>query len=133
MTFSLGNKSLEHLVGVHPDLVKVVQDCIAHSPVDFSIVQGLRTPAQEAHLVAIHASTTMHSRHLPNKQGFACAIDFAAFVGGSIVWDPISLYQTIADAMKDSGKRLGIPVEWGGDWVSFKDYGHVQLPWASYP
>ena len=84
-------------------------------------------------MVAIHASTTMHSRHLPNKEGFACAIDFAAFVGGSIVWDPISLYKTIAAAMKDAGKQLGVPIEWGGDWISFKDYGHIQLPWASYP
>jgi len=28
---------------------------------------------------------------------------------------------------------VGVSVEWGGDWKSFKDGPHYQLPWAKYP
>jgi len=30
-------------------------------------------------------------------------------------------------------RRLRVPIEWGGDWRSFKDGPHWQLPWAEYP
>ena len=26
-----------------------------------------------------------------------------------------------------------VAIEWGGDWKSFKDGPHFQLPWAKYP
>lgn len=133
MAFAFGQKSLSRLVGVHPDLVAVVKLAITVSKVDFSIVQGLRTKEQEAEMVAKGASTTMHSRHLPNKQGLGCAIDFAAYVNGGIVWNPVSLYNEIFGAFLAAGDSLKIPVEWGGNWLTFKDYGHVQLPWAKYP
>ena len=35
--------------------------------------------------------------------------------------------------MKASADALGIDIEWGGDWESFKDWGHFQLPWDEYP
>ncbi len=62
----------------------------------------------------------------------ACAIDVAAISEGHISWNPL-LYQTIAAAMKAAANELDIPVEWGGDWTTFKDLGHFQLPWAAYP
>jgi peptidoglycan L-alanyl-D-glutamate endopeptidase CwlK len=37
MTFSFGNRSKERLSGVHPDLVKVIEEAIKESPLDFSI------------------------------------------------------------------------------------------------
>ena len=27
----------------------------------------------------------------------------------------------------------GFGCEWGGDWKTFKDWGHVQLPWSTHP
>jgi peptidoglycan L-alanyl-D-glutamate endopeptidase CwlK len=35
--------------------------------------------------------------------------------------------------MKTAAAAEGVPVEWGGDWRSFFDGPHFQLPWASYP
>ena len=43
------------------------------------------------------------------------------------------LLEKIAAAMKEAGRDLGIPVEWGGDWKGFKDGPHFQLPWKEYP
>ena len=35
--------------------------------------------------------------------------------------------------VKQAAAELGIPIEWGGDWRTFKDGPHWQLPWAKYP
>lgn len=127
----MDSRSEENLKGVHPDLVKVVRAVWAKRQ-DFMVIDGLRTAAEEAHNVATGASTTSHSRHLPNKQGLACAIDFAALEGGHITWNA-SDYKPIADSFKAAATALSVPIEWGGDWLHFKDLGHVQLPWAKYP
>ena len=121
------------LAGVHPDLVEVATKAWAASPT-FQVVYGLRTVAAEAQAVASGHSTTMHSRHLAdaNYGGKCCAFDFAALEAGAISWDT-SLYPKIAGAIKDAALALNIPVEWGGDWSSFRDYGHIQLPWNKYP
>jgi peptidoglycan LD-endopeptidase CwlK len=120
------------LAHVHPHLVKVVTLAHGDSAQPFEVIQGLRTLAEEKAAVARGASTTLHSRHLPNADGLACAIDVAAIDQGHVSWSP-RLYQTIAAAMKAAANELDIPVEWGGDWTTFKDLGHFQLPWAAYP
>lgn len=125
--------SLDKLKGVHPDLVRVAMLAIQRSPVDFGIVYGVRTQAEEAVMVAKGASQTMHSRHLPNKHGFSCAIDVDAFQNGKVDWVHIDLYKTIHVAMVAAARELHVPLEWGGDWKTLKDWGHFQLPWNVYP
>ena len=131
--FALGARSLQRLTGVHPDLVRVIQAAIALSTTDFTVIQGLRTAAQEAECVAGGAPTTMHSRHLPNSPGLGCAVDLAAWVNDTVAYTPLTLYDQIADAMKSAAIEQNVSIEWGGDWQTFKDYGHFQLPWATYP
>lgn len=120
-------RSEKNLRGVHADLVAVVHLAAETSPVEFIVTQGLRTVEQQQRLVAAGASQTMKSRHLTGH-----AVDVAAKVGGEVRWD-WPLYEKIAAAMKDAAKRLGTPIEWGGDWVSFKDGPHFQLPRKDYP
>ncbi len=105
---------------------------MANSPQAFEVIQGLRTLAEEEVNVARGASETLRSRHLPNKEGVACAVDVAAVDQGHISWNPL-LYQPIAHAMKAAAMELDVPIEWGGDWRTLKDWGHFQLPWAQYP
>ncbi|HLK25025.1 MAG TPA: M15 family metallopeptidase [Caulobacteraceae bacterium] len=128
----LDPRSQASLAAVHPDLVKVVTRAHAASPQPFEVIQGLRTLADEKANVAKGASQTLHSRHLPNADGLACAVDVAAVDQGHISWNPL-LYQPIAQAMKAAAAALQIPLEWGGDWKTLKDWGHFQLPWAAYP
>lgn len=127
MTFSLSQKSIGRLNGVHPDLVKVVNRAIEISKIDFCVTEGVRTVKRQKELVSSGASQTMKSRHLTGH-----AVDLAAIVGGGIRWD-WPLYAKIAWAMKAAAKELGIPLEWGGDWKKFKDGPHFQLPWKNYP
>lgn len=121
--FALGSASELRLIGVHPDLVKVVRLAITRTEVDFSVTEGVRTLERQRQLFAAHATTTMNSRHLTGH-----AVDLAAYVDGAIRWD-WPLYHKIADAMKAAAVELAIPIEWGGDWKSFPDGPHFQLPW----
>jgi len=78
----------------------------------------------------------MHSRHLPNKDGLSCAVDVAALTNGNVNFAPgheAQVFGQIAKQIKAEANALNIPVEWGGDWHSFKDWGHFQLPWSQYP
>lgn len=123
-------RSEANLARVHPDLVKAVRAAAQSLP--FLVIHGIRTADEEAKNVARGASQTMHSRHLPNHEGFACAVDFAALEDGHVTWDP-KAYLPIWRAIRAAGEALGVPVEWGGSWKTLKDWGHVQLPWEQYP
>lgn len=123
----LSPRSVQRLAGVHEDLVKVVARAAELTTVDFVITEGKRTLARQKQLVAAGASQTMRSRHLTGH-----AVDIAATVGGQVRWD-WPLYHKLAEAMKKAAAELGVSIEWGGDWTSFKDGPHFQLTWAKYP
>jgi peptidoglycan L-alanyl-D-glutamate endopeptidase CwlK len=127
MGYVLGARSLNRLTGVHPDLVRVVKRAIEITPVDFTVLEGVRSLARQKQLLAAGATRTRHSRHLTGH-----AVDLGAYVGSQVRWD-WPLYHRIAGAVKQAARELDIPIEWGGDWRTFKDGPHWQLPWRSYP
>jgi peptidoglycan LD-endopeptidase CwlK len=127
MTRKFGTRSEKNLVGVHPDLVRVMRKALQIAALDFTVIEGLRTVARQKQLLASGASQTMRSRHLTGH-----AVDIAPFVGGTIRWD-WPLYDRLAVGVKQAAFEEGVPLEWGGDWRSFKDGPHWQLPWSQYP
>lgn len=127
MSFSLGPRSKARLQGVNPDLVKVVERAIKLSEVDFTVIEGVRTLDRQRKLVEAGASQTMKSRHLTGH-----AVDLAAWVDEQVDWS-WPLYDKIAAAMKQASAQVGVPIEWGGNWTSFRDGPHFQLPWKDYP
>ena len=124
--FRLGKKSKQRLKGVHPDLVAVVERAIAITPIDFTVGCGMRTVEEQRALVAKGASKTMNSRHLTGH-----AVDLWPLVDGKVTWN-WDYYYPMADAVKLAAEQLEIPLEWGGDWTSFKDGPHFQLPRKQY-
>jgi peptidoglycan L-alanyl-D-glutamate endopeptidase CwlK len=127
MAIVLGTRSLARLEGVHPDLVRVVKKAAAMSSLDFTVLEGLRTLARQKELFDLGATTTMKSRHLDGH-----AVDLAPMVGGTVRWD-WPLYGRLASIVKAAAKAEKVPIEWGGDWRTFKDGPHWQLPWKQYP
>lgn len=133
----LDTRSITRLQGVHPDLVAIVNRAAEITVQPFIITEGLRTLERQRKLVEAGASQTLRSRHLTGH-----AVDLAAFIdmdgtgdytsGDNIRWD-WPLYKTLSITMKDAAKELGLPIEWGGDWRTFKDGPHFQLPWREYP
>lgn len=127
MSIVLGQRSLSRLEGVHPDLVRVVKKAAAMSSLDFTVLEGLRTQARQKQLMELGATKTMNSRHLTGH-----AVDLAPMVGGTVRWD-WPLYHQLAVIVKDAAKTENVPIQWGGDWKSFKDGPHWELPWKQYP
>lgn len=126
---------LKNLASVHPDLIRVVKRCETLLPEGFTITCtcGLRSLAEQKRAVSSGASTTMRSRHLPGKSnGLAHAVDLAVKIDDKVKWD-WPLYSKLATFMKKAAAMEKVPIEWGGDWKSFKDGPHFQLPWATYP
>jgi peptidoglycan L-alanyl-D-glutamate endopeptidase CwlK len=126
MTFALSQRSKDRLKGVHPDLVKVIEEAIKESPLDFSISEGIRTKERQKVLFDSGKSKTMNSRHITGH-----AIDFAVIKDGEVTWD-FKYYQLVADHIKKVAKELGVDIVWGGDWQSFRDGPHIELHRSKY-
>lgn len=127
MSITLGQRSLSRLEGVHPDLVRVVKRAAAMSDLDFTVLEGVRTLARQKQLFAQKATKTMNSRHLNGR-----AVDLAPVIGGAVSWD-WPLYHRLAKIVKAAATAEKVPLTWGGDWRSFKDGPHWELPWKDYP
>jgi peptidoglycan L-alanyl-D-glutamate endopeptidase CwlK len=126
--YKLSATSLKRLAPIHADLQKVVNRAIQITTVDFTVGEGMRTLARQKELVAKGASKTMNSRHLTGHAVDLIALD----EDGQVTWD-WDYYHPLADAIKQAAKEVGVSIEWGGDWKTFKDGPHYQLPWSSYP
>lgn len=126
MSWKLSKRSNERLIGVHPDLVRVVHRALQLSPIDFGISEGLRTMERQIQLKKAGASKTLNSRHLSGH-----AVDVVAYIGKDVRWD-WPLYEQIAVAFKQAAKELDVPITWGGDWTTLKDGPHFELSWSKY-
>ncbi len=118
------------LQGVHADLVAVIEKAAAISSVPFRVTEGLRSKARQQELVKAGFSKTLNSRHLTGH-----AVDIVPLLDvdkdGKITsvdmydWGAI---RKLAPFIKKAAKSLGVPIEWGGEWQSFPDGPHWQLP-----
>ena len=115
MAFKLSGRSLGKLEGVHPDLVETVKEAIKVSLVDFGVIYGVRSLAEQQKLYDAGRSQTMKSRHLVQEDGYSHAVDLMAYDGSNPSWD-IVMYDDIADAMKAAAKETGAKIRWGAAW-----------------
>jgi peptidoglycan L-alanyl-D-glutamate endopeptidase CwlK len=133
VTFQFSARSLQRLEGVHPDLVRVVKAALVLSKVDFVVVEGLRSLERQKELFAAGKSRTMNSRHLTGH-----AVDLAPLVDldgdgkSNLSWERQHFYP-ISDAMHGAAAILKVPLVWGGDWQTFVDQPHWELPRSHYP
>lgn len=134
MGFKLTEADEQKLEGVHPDLVKVIRKAAEITSVPFKVTEGRRSMARQKVLKAQGFSSTLRSRHLTGH-----AVDIVPLVdvngNGRIEHEEMyswPLYYKLAPVVKQAAKLVGVPVEWGGDWKSFKDGPHWQLPWSKY-
>lgn len=135
--YVLSQRSRDRLVGVHPDLIAIIERAITLTKVDFTVGEGLRSLARQKELMAQGANggkvvtITLNSRHLSGH-----AVDLQAVVDGHVIWTP-TYYTKIAEAMKKAASDLKIPLVWGGDWKGkagkLGDLGHFELPSKYYP
>lgn len=134
----LTTRDRARLASVHPDLVRVVERAAEITQTDFLVVEGLRTLERQRELFRAGKSKTMRSRHLLAPNGFGHAVDIAPIIDTdgdgdlelSWAWAD---FRKLAPVVQLAAKEVGVPIEWGGAWTTFKDAPHWQLPWANYP
>ena len=108
MAFALGKNSLSKLSTVDKRLWTICQDAIKITRIDFGVICGKRTLAEQEALLAKGATQTMKSKHLDGL-----AVDLMAYINGRASWE-LNLYDDIADAMKEASRKNDIPI-----WVMF--------------
>ncbi|KUY29384.1 M15 family metallopeptidase [Elizabethkingia ursingii] len=147
MTYKLGERSNKNLEGVHPNLVKIMKVAIANSPVDFTIIQGVRTLKEQQEFYSwgrskINPNTGKMDRvtnadgirnksnHQVKIDGYGHAVDLYPFFLGKVQLnhkDTIKNLKLISDHIKKVAKELGIGITWGGDWKNPFDAPHFEL------
>jgi peptidoglycan L-alanyl-D-glutamate endopeptidase CwlK len=129
----LNSSSEAKLKKVHPDLVRVIKRAAKIADdIGFIVTCGVRTLEEQKELLKKGATRTLNSRHIPGADGYSKAVDLAVTIDGKIKWD-WPLYSKLAGIVKDAAKLEKVTIEWGGDWKSFKDGPHFQLPKSKYP
>lgn len=135
--YSFSQRSKNNLLFIHPDLVKVMNEAIKNSPIDFIITDGIRSTEEQRKLYNQGRTTpgkivtnadgvNNKSNHQVKTDGYGYAVDLYPFYNGSAQLNDAKSLKVIADHIKSVAKELGIAIQWGGDW-KFKDYPHFEL------
>jgi len=126
--FKFSQRSENNLKGVNPDLVKVIRRALELTPVDFIVIEGLRTQARQKELVATGKSQTMNSRHLSGH-----AVDI---IPVNTTWK-IEEFKPLLNAVKKAAEEQGLKLRYGINWkndpslpieTKFIDAPHVEIP-----
>jgi peptidoglycan L-alanyl-D-glutamate endopeptidase CwlK len=121
-------RSLESLRGIHPDLRRVIDRALQDSPLDFIVIEGVRSKERQSQLMASGASKTMNSRHLTGH-----AVDLLPIgLDGRPAFD-WPLYDQLGPAVEAAARAEGVKITWGGRWSKFKDGPHFELDRDTYP
>ncbi|EKN4704989.1 M15 family metallopeptidase [Yersinia ruckeri] len=112
--FNLSIRSENNLNGVNPALVKVVRRALELSPVDFTVIEGVRPVERQQQLYAQGRTApgkvvtwTMKSKHIDGN-----AVDLLPVTG----WDNLSSFKIVSKAMFQAANELGVKITWGADW-----------------
>lgn len=127
-TYTLSQRSQNNLKNVHQDLVRVVHLALTFSQYDFVVIEGVRSLERQKVLIKEGKSKTLNSRHLTGH-----AVDIVPLVNGAIPWQDWSAFESVFNAMKQASSQLGVSINWGGNWVSFRDGPHYELCREAYP
>lgn len=139
MAAKLGARSIARLETCDPDLVRVIRRAEQISPIDFTILAGLRSDEEQRFLYAqgrtLPGKIVTHvdgvnkrSKHQANPQGLSDAIDVAPW---PIDWDDEKRFILLAGVILAAAKLEGVEVRWGGDWDrdgDMNDHRFVDLP-----
>lgn len=137
----LGKRSLDNLIWVHPNMVKVITEAIKDTPQDFTIVEGVRTTKRQQQLYAQGRTSTgmivtskdgvvNKSNHQVKDDGYGHAVDAYPFIDGQVRLSGNGVakaQKVMADHIKATAKRLGIKIRAGIDWKKPYDPPHFEL------
>lgn len=136
--FTLSERDLARLEGVDPRLVRVVKRAAEISPVQFMVVEGVRSreqcminygkgrSANECLAKGVPGryalpnkskvtwlANPFNSKHCKQGDGYGHAVDL---LPAPYDWKDIKPFDQVASAMEVAADELGIDIRWGADW-----------------
>lgn len=134
-------RSKDALIGVHPKLVALMEAAIVDTPVDFTVVEGVRTAQRQKQLYAQGRTApgpkvtnvdgvTKKSNHQVKADGLGYAVDVYPFFDGKVQVSGAEVdkrLHILAAHIKATAKCQGVNITWGGDWKSPYDPPHYEL------
>jgi peptidoglycan L-alanyl-D-glutamate endopeptidase CwlK len=136
--YKFSKRSKDALKGVHPDLVRVMEAAISYSPVDFTVVEGVRTQKRQQELWAKGRTVPgaivtkcdgikVKSPHQSKSDGYGYAVDIYPYIDGKVQVNDAANLKRIALHIKQVADSMGINIDCGVFWVNFPDSPHIEL------
>ncbi len=125
MTFKLGNSSRAKLVTCHPTLQEIVEEAIAVTPYDFTVLEGnrsveLQMEAFRSGKSHIDGVTKLGNHNLTPAR----AVDLAPW---PIDWDNLKRFHILAGIIMGVAGSMNVTLRWGGDWDGDGDFTDQSL------
>jgi peptidoglycan L-alanyl-D-glutamate endopeptidase CwlK len=119
--------------GVHPELVAVMHRALETSPIDFAVVSGKRTAAEQEELVRQGFSECSANAGCRSKHLDGLALDVAPVFNGDIELRDHAKFRELAPHIKAAAEELGVPVRWLGDVPELADLFHWETKGFALP
>lgn len=125
--FKFSNRSKLNMEGVDPKLIRVAEEALSISRIDFGIpnLGGFRTAQEQYKLYQEEASQLDGYKLISNHQRRR-ALDFFAYVNGKASWEHEHMAM-VGAAFLQAAVILEFDIRWGGLWKSFRDMPHIEL------
>lgn len=134
-------RSLSNLEGIHPKLIDVLTEAIKNTPIDFTIVEGVRTLKRQSELFSQGRTTkgnivtyadgiNKKSNHQIKKDGYGYAVDIYPYVDGKLYItekETINYLTEATNHIKSIAKKLNVSIKCGIDWKKPFDPPHIEL------
>lgn len=126
----LSTSSKKNLLEAHPLLQKLINQFVLDYP-NFPIqVNDARRGRAEQEKAFAHGNSRAHFGQSAHNYTPAIALDIYPL---PVNFNKLQPFRDMGIKVKVTAKKLGIPIAWGGDWKSIKDFPHFELtPWTSY-
>lgn len=128
--YKFSKASLRHLRNCDTEIQRLMFALI--EIYDVSIICSHRSQEEQDAAFASGNSKASWGRsphnHFPSK-----AIDIIPCVSGvKNIWDRKDLFDEMGSIVKDLAYHLDIPITWGGDFNSFYDGPHFEVPFEKF-
>ena len=116
-----GKLSLERLATCDQRLQLIANAAILIT--DFSVSCGYRGEQAQNEAYAAGHSRLRYPQSRHNRSP-SQAMDLIPW---PVDWGNIGRFKALAKIVKKTAADMNIPLDWGGDWLTFKDYPHYEL------
>lgn len=125
--YKFGKRSRKRLEGVHPDLVKVAEECL--NLMDIAIIEGVRSIEKQKDYLRTGATKTLKSKHLIGH-----ALDLTPYPVDMTSDMGIKRHYYMAGMLRGIAHMMDIKIRSGADWdndgkitdQTFMDLVHIE-------